>query len=89
LVAFSVITFNYLGGGFVERAEHDRIKAMSDADLLDYVTETQGSQRGHLARHILASRQHDTMKRATIWAAVAAGASAVGAIVQAVMTILS
>ncbi len=62
---------------------------MSDADLLDYVTETQGSQRGHLARHILASRQHDTMKRATIWAAVAAGASAVGAIVQAVMTILS
>ncbi len=73
----------------MERAEHDRIKAMSDADLLDCVTETQGSQRGHLARHILASRQHDTMKRATIWAAVAAGASAVGAIVQAVMTILS
>jgi len=57
-------------------------KKMTDAQLLDFVTETQGSQRGHLARYILASRPHDTMKKATIWAAVAAGASAIGVIMQ-------
>ena len=69
--------------------EYANTKKMSDADLLDFVTETQGSQRGHLARHLLASRQHDTMKRATIWAAVAAAASAIGALIQAGMAILA
>jgi hypothetical protein len=69
--------------------EYANTKKMSDADLLDFVTEAQGSQRGHLARHLLASRQHDTMKRATIWAAIAAGASAIGALIQAGMAIFA
>jgi hypothetical protein len=62
--------------------EFENYKRMTDAQLLDFVTETQGSQRGHLARYILASRPHETMKRAAIWAAIAAMASAVGAFVQ-------
>jgi hypothetical protein len=69
--------------------EYQNYSKMTDAELLDFVTETQGSQRGHLARHILASRQHDTMKRATWFAAFAAVASAIGAIVQAGMAVLS
>jgi hypothetical protein len=66
----------------MKQDEFATYQAMTEAQLLDFVTETQGSQRGHLARHILASRQHDTMKRATVWAAVAAGASALGVIAQ-------
>ena len=62
--------------------EDSTYKKMTDAQLLDFVTETQGSQRGHFARHLLASRQHDTMKKATIWAAAAAMASAAGVIMQ-------
>jgi hypothetical protein len=73
----------------MKREEYEHYKKMSDADLLDFVTETQGSQRGHLARHILATRQHDTMKRATIWAAIAAGASALGALFQAGIALLA
>lgn len=69
--------------------EYARTLKMSDADLLDFVTETSGSQRGHLARHILATRQHDTMKKATIYAAIAAGLSALGTVIQAVMAVMA
>jgi hypothetical protein len=64
------------------KEEFANYQKMTEAQLLDFVTETSGSQRGHLARHILASRQHDTMKKATVWAAAAAGASALGALAQ-------
>jgi hypothetical protein len=46
------------------KEEYANFKKMSDAQLLDFVTETQGSQRGHLARYIIGSRPHDTVKRA-------------------------
>jgi hypothetical protein len=71
----------------VKHDEYANILKMSDAALLDFVTETSGSQRGHLARHILASRQHDTMKKATVYAAVAAGLSALGTVIQAAMAV--
>ncbi|WP_228368227.1 hypothetical protein [Klebsiella pneumoniae] len=73
----------------MKQEDYATFTKMSDAELLDFVTETQASQRGHLARHILASRQHDTMKKATIYAAVAAGLSALGTIIQAVMAIMA
>lgn len=69
--------------------EYANYRRMSDAQLLDFVTETQGSQRGHLARFILGSRPHDTMKRATVWAAIAAAASAIGAFIQAAIALLA
>lgn len=69
------------------KEEYANFKKMSDAQLLDFVTETQGSQRGHLARYIIGSRPHDTMKRAAVWAAIAAIASATGAFVQVCLTL--
>ena len=69
--------------------EFKQYSKMSDADLLDFVTETQGSQRGHLARHLLSMRQHTTMKTATVFAAVAAVASAFGAIAQAAVALIA
>ena len=66
----------------MKQDEFATYQAMTDAQLLDFVTETHGSQRGHLARYMLASRQHDTMKKATVWAAVAAVASAISALAQ-------
>lgn len=73
----------------MKHEEYESTMKMSDADLLDFVTETSGSQRGHLARHILASRQHDTMKKATIYAAIAAGLSALGTVIQAIMAVMA
>ncbi|MET3996618.1 ADP-ribosylglycohydrolase [Bradyrhizobium sp. S3.9.2] len=73
----------------MKQEDYATYSKMSDADLLDFVTETQGSQRGHLARHILASRQHDTMKKATIYAAIAAGLSALGTVIQAAMAVMA
>lgn len=59
----------------MEQKEWESLNAMQDRELLDFATETHGSQRMHAAAHILAMRRNRVMERVAMWSAIAAGLS--------------
>lgn len=83
----------------MNQTEYKSYEAMKDHELFYFVTETAGSQRGHVARHILELRRNTAAAadaaraglasaKAGRWAAIAAAIAALGTLVQAVLAIL-
>lgn len=69
-------------GVAMERDEWQALEAMTDAQLLDFMTELPNSQRRHAAEHILAMRRGKLMERIGMWSAIAAALSAFVAVLQ-------
>lgn len=65
----------------MDKDEYELWLKTPEHELLDIITETQGSQRGHLARYIMQRNSNKILERAAIWSAVAAGLSALTALI--------
>jgi hypothetical protein len=71
----------------MEQNEFANLEKLSDRELFDFVTETDGSQRKWVALHLLELRRNmeltraaKSSARAAWWAAIIAGAAAVVAV---------
>jgi len=75
--------------GDLTQDKHANYLRMTYAQLLDHVSEQEATQRGPLASYLLGSSRHDVTTKTIMWAAIAALASALGALIQAGLAILS
>lgn len=66
----------------MDKAEWDEMVKLSDWELHSFVTERDSSQRKHAAVHILAMRRNKALERVALWSAIAAGLSALVAVLQ-------
>ena len=71
----------------MDKQEFENLEKLTDRELFDFVTETDASQRKHVAVHLLEMRRNleltraaKSSARAAWWAAILAGASAVVAV---------
>ena len=65
----------------MDNTQYEQLIAMSDAELFDFVTEKDSSQRKWAALYILETRRAKIASHAAIAAAVAAGLSAIVALI--------
>jgi len=69
----------------VDKAHYEALRALPDGDLFSFVTEKDSSQRKWVALYILETRKVKIARNVAIFSAVAAGLSAVVAIVNLII----
>lgn len=72
----------------MEQNQYDQMQNMSDRELFDFVTEKDSSQRKWAALYILDTRRAKITSNTAIAAAIAAGLSALVAIVTLITSLI-